>query len=428
MDAVGDVLDGHAVQVALGPEELPHLTGHGAVQLAHAVGEAGQPQRQHRHAELLAGVGGVHQAHVDQLVHVEVHELGVGAQVLADVVAVEGVVAGGHRRVGGEDVAGAGGGAGRVQVEAVVVHQAPDLLDGQEGRVSLVEVADVRRDAHRREGPQAAHAEQDLLAYAGVLVAAVEVAGDGTVLVVVALDLGVEQVEGDAPHVDLPDLRAHRAARIGQLDQDGRPVVAALQGHGQQGEIVAAVVLALAPLEIDLLVEVAEAVGQAHAHQGEAQVAGGLEVVAREDAQPARVERQALVDAELGGEVGHTPVVELVVVGVGRGVHVGAEAVVGLAQRREVDLVGGQGAKPRLVDAGQQGQGVVAHLVPAGGVHVAEHVTRLGIPGPPEVAGQVPKGGQGFGQGEFGAEAVGDRHRDSRLIDSDGMRERWKII
>src|SRR5690606_9697722 len=61
--------------------------------------------------------------------------------------------------------------------------------------------------------------------------------------------------------------------------------------------------LALPSVVADRLPEVSGAVEESDAREGDAEVGGALEVVAREDAQAARVLRQRSVDAELGGEV-----------------------------------------------------------------------------------------------------------------------------
>ena len=75
--------------------------------------------------------------------------------------------------------------------------------------------------------------------------------------------------------------------------------------HRQGVQHVGLVALLLAAVGVDPLVEVAVGVEQAHADQGHAHVGGRLQVVAGQDAQAARVDGQALVDAELGREIGH---------------------------------------------------------------------------------------------------------------------------
>ena len=64
------------------------------------------------------------------------------------------------------------------------------------------------------------------------------------------------------------------------------------------------VLLRLAALLVEALPEVAAAVEQADADERHAELGGGLQVVAGEDAEPAGVDRQRLVDAELHAEVG----------------------------------------------------------------------------------------------------------------------------
>ena len=64
------------------------------------------------------------------------------------------------------------------------------------------------------------------------------------------------------------------------------------------------VVLGLAAMLVEPLAEVATAVEQADADERNAELGSGLQVVAGEDAEPAGVDRQRLVDPELHAEVG----------------------------------------------------------------------------------------------------------------------------
>ena len=64
------------------------------------------------------------------------------------------------------------------------------------------------------------------------------------------------------------------------------------------------VLLGLPPGRVETLREVAAAVEQADADERDAELGGGLEVVAGEDAEAAGVDRQRLLDAELHAEVG----------------------------------------------------------------------------------------------------------------------------
>ena len=100
-------------------------------------------------------------------------------------------------------------------------------------------------------------------------------------------------------------LTTHFAA--GKLDVD-RQVGAVLAPHRldrQVVEIRVVVLGALAAIAVDGLHEVALPVEQADRDERQLEVARRLAVVAGEDAEAAGIDRQALVHAELGAEVGH---------------------------------------------------------------------------------------------------------------------------
>ena len=72
----------------------------------------------------------------------------------------------------------------------------------------------------------------------------------------------------------------------------------------QVEEVVLGVALLLPAVHGEVLAEVALAVHQADADERQAEVAGALQVVAGQHAEAAGVDRHALVQAELGAEVG----------------------------------------------------------------------------------------------------------------------------
>ena len=75
------------------------------------------------------------QAH--QLLEGDAQLVAQGAEVLLDQGAVEAVVAGGHRRVGGEDGAMGHLAQGRLEAHAVVLHADADGLQGGKGADAL---------------------------------------------------------------------------------------------------------------------------------------------------------------------------------------------------------------------------------------------------------------------------------------------------
>ena len=89
--------------------------------------------------------------------------LGPGLEVLPHEVAVEGLVARGHRGVGGEDrVQGEVG--QRVGQAVAAAHPLARALQAEEGHVAFVHVADRRPDVQGAQRAHAADAEHDLLA------------------------------------------------------------------------------------------------------------------------------------------------------------------------------------------------------------------------------------------------------------------------
>ena len=79
-----------------------------------------------------------------------------------------------------------------------------DPLEAEKAGVALVGVEDLRMDVEGAQRPDAADAEDDLLAEAVLLVAAVEAVRDRNDLRRVLRHVRVEEIERDAAHVDAP--------------------------------------------------------------------------------------------------------------------------------------------------------------------------------------------------------------------------------
>ena len=97
-----------------------------------------------------------------------------------------------------------------------------DPFEAEEPGVALVAVEHLRVDPEGAQRPDAADAEDDLLAQAVVRVAAVEPVGDGDAVGGVAFDVGVEQEQGDL-------------ADVGPPDPDGDLVAGEVDAHSDTG-------------------------------------------------------------------------------------------------------------------------------------------------------------------------------------------------
>ena len=220
-----------------------------------------------------------------------------------------------------------------------------------------------------------------------ILVAAVEPVGDAALGRRVLLDVAVEQQQRHPADLGPPDVGVQRAA-LGQRhrDDDGRAVGLAEQLDRQAVRVQGGVVLELPAVGRQPLLEVAGPVEQPHADQRDAEVGGGLQVVAGEDAETAGVLRQHLGDAELCAEVGDRGggllAQRLVPV---RGRQVVVEVLHDVLHAADEAAVLGQRGQPGGRDLAEDLDRVTPAGLPQIGVEGLEEVPSLRVPGPPEV-------------------------------------------
>ncbi len=302
----------------------------------------------------------------------------------------ERVVPGRHGRVRGEHRGGPDLLERRVEGRSLL-DEIPDALERDEGRVSLVQVPHRRLDADGPEGPDAAKAQDQLLLDPRLLVAAVQPRREVPVPRRVLLEARVEQQQPDLADPDLPDERFDRPAA--ERDLDDAPIALGGDHRPDRGVVPVQefVGLLLPALGRDALVEVALGIHEAHADERHPEVAGLLAEVTGQDAETAGVDRQRLMQRELGGEVRD---------GLGRGFRVRlgpprlprgpgrpqvADRVVVERQER---AVAGDGLQPVRRDLAQHGDGVVGAGPPERVVQAAEQAPRTEVPAPPQVGRQ----------------------------------------
>ena len=400
MHAVRDRADRHLVLALAGVHPLPHAARHMAVQLAHPVVALGEPQGQGGHRKRWPPL---------LLLERDVHKLVAGEVQLGPVAPEEllhhrqreGVVAGRHRRVGRKDALLLHVAHGLVEGHALG-HQLTAELQHEEGRVALVHVPDIRLVAKAPQGAHTADAQHQLLRDAHLLVAAVEPRRELAILGAIRVDVGVHQEERHAANLELVDLGVDRAA--GQLHLYHNLSAVGVEGRdgGHIGEVELVVLGVLPPARVEALAKVALGVDEADRDEGQAHVAGLLHVVAGEDAEAARVDRQRLVDAKLGAEVGYLHIlglrVMLAVPGL-LGAQVGVQALQHRVVALDVGAVGGDLLQLALAHIAQKVHGVMVVQLPEVGVDLAKQILRLRVPGPPEVVGQLAQAADAFRDG-----------------------------
>src|SRR5687767_14880664 len=138
--------------------------------------------------------------------------------------------------------------------------------------------------------------------------------------------------------------------------------------------------------------EVTLRIHEADADERYAEVTRFLTVIARQHAEPAGIDRQRLMQRELGGEIGNRLSAQLVALTLApgvlrgpRGVEPGDDAVV------ESDPLGIRGGRLQTLTRNelQQSYGVVRRLAPQRVVEPPEYLARVRVPAPPEVVRQL---------------------------------------
>ena len=408
MDTVSDRGDGHLGDVETGPELLEHVARDLAVQLCHAISHAAHAQTQHRHIE---GVGVtariVFRAQPQQLFRGDARDFK-SREIALYQAAVKAVNPGGNRGVSGEQRTGAHRFDCGAQVQALfAAHEFAQALYRHEAGVAFVAVVDLwggcAGDAAKRtQGLYPAHAKQQFLLHAVVLGAAVKPVGHQACRFVVLCHVGIHHQQWHATHLRHPNLGIEGATiRQRDVDQRGSTVGLAQQRQRHVVGVDDGVGLALPTVAGQGLAEVSGLVQQPHADDGNAQVRGRFQVVARQDPQPARILGQHRGHAEFGREVADggrlVAVVEFGFKPQRLGQVIRQIAVQLVGAIHEV-RVGGQLAQLFRRNRPKESDRVVVDLIPQLGVHRGEEIAGRPVPRPAQILGQVGQGLQIFRQ------------------------------
>ena len=226
----------------------------------------------------------------------------VGAKLSTDEVGPESIEPRLDRRVRGEHVAPSGGRQGFVQSASESLPKLAGAFEGDEGGVSLVQVADLGGQTHGPQKPPAADPERHLLEDSRLLVPAVKLRSDPAVRRRVFRVVGVQKVDGDVPETSAPGAQPNRGPGPRKANAHPLAVRVAHRSDRQRAGVVEREVLALRPASVDDLTEEPLLVQESDADHRHAEIVRGLEVVPRNIPQSTRVERQCLGERELEAE------------------------------------------------------------------------------------------------------------------------------
>src|ERR1700680_1886383 len=99
-----------------------------------------------------------------------------------DQTCIEAVVTGRNWRMGREDNFAGDARNGTVEIQAFFFHPASNRFEDSKPAVAFVQVQNAWRNAHRLQGAEAAHAQQQFLADSKAVIASIETRGEFPIL------------------------------------------------------------------------------------------------------------------------------------------------------------------------------------------------------------------------------------------------------
>jgi len=258
-------------------------------------------------------------------------------------------------------------------------------------------VIDSGAKAQSVESAHAADAEKKFLLDAHLQIAAVELRGDGAVLRAIGGKIGVEEKELNAADDSAPN--AGRDCAVGKRDVDLHV------GHKFDGEDVEVIFRAgfLLPAGgIEILAKIAFLIEKADTHERKAEVAGGFEMIASENAEASGKDRKTFGNAEFEREIGDEEILVFGVLALIPGTQageIGVEAFGNALEMGEEGIVLGGGFEDALINAAQHTDRIVAGSFPKVAIEAAEEIDGGVVPAPTEVVGNLQEGFQSVWQG-----------------------------
>ena len=158
--------------------------------------------------------------------------------------------------------------------------------------MALVAVIDIGLDAEFVEGEHTAYTQQDLLLDTVLPVATVELVRDLAIPLGVHIVVGIEQVEEDTAHVDLPQIGVYKTVGIGHIDYHRAAVLVTNLRDRQVVEVLCLVVGDLLTFGREGLCEISVAIEETDSRHIDIAVGSLLEVVTRQDTQTTGIDLQ----------------------------------------------------------------------------------------------------------------------------------------
>ena len=233
-----------------------------------------------------------------------------------------------------------------------------------------------------------------------VVIASVELGRYVPIVQFVLRDVAIDQVKRHAPDLDSPEPGMHFASRQLNGYQQGRAVGQGLRNKRQVEEIIFGIAFLLPAVDVQVLAEIAFAIHEAHAAERDAEIACRFQMIARENAEPSGIDRDALVDAEFGRKIGDPGLflgTESVLKPSGRG-EIVIESGLDAVHVREKPFVAGDFLEAFLRSRAEEFDGAMVEAFEQIDVDAPEECDGIRVPAPPNVISEFMKGLQAFGK------------------------------
>ena len=224
--------------------------------------------------------------------------------------ALEHIVSGRHRRMGGEHRR-ATNLCDSVRHAHSRVAEFTQALDEHEAGVTFVGVPHIRLDVERAQNAHTADAEQPFLAQPQVHAAGVESAEKFAILWAVFRQVRIEQQQRHAANHQSPGPHQHFMPRHFNRDSEVGAVGVENRRDRRGCQIERVVHVLLPAIDIDALVEVAVAIEQPDADQRQTQIGRRFAMVTGEHAESSGIDRHRRVQSELSAEIRDLRVLQL---------------------------------------------------------------------------------------------------------------------
>ncbi len=315
MNAVGDVADRNFGGWPAWKQRLEDPPAEFTVQAADTETERGPALRQISHVERLVLVQGIDAAQPQNVVRRHAPAVRFASaerqvpaqkrQVLAQQAGRKRIETGRHRRVGGEDIAGARRPQRLPESQIRLDGEVTRPLDDGECRMSFVDVADLGIRMECLDDAPAADAKHDLLHQSCLASTAIELCRYAAVGRAVERIVAVQQIELHVPDGRLPHAQMEHATRQFEPYPQPSPVLENDRLDRHHRRIIVGVELLLDAVGVDDLAKIPFLIQQPDSKRRDVEIAGRLQIIAGQDAEPAGIERQCRAETEFHAEIGN---------------------------------------------------------------------------------------------------------------------------